>query len=151
MSIWWISFNDTKVNFSSGSVYLNSRYVIGSTLPSASTIMNSITFIQKNSNESDYIFVAPYHAIFYFLAGRRDPSRFNNFVPRLVSENEEVEVVQAIEAKGVKIVIYDPVNAPHDKKFADYNPHIHNYLMENFEVVQKTPEGWLFMKRKTKV
>lgn len=151
MSAWWINFNDTEVNFSSGSVYLNSRYVIGSTLPSSNTIKNSIIFIQENTKESDYIFVAPYHAILYFLAGRKDPSRFNNFVPRLVSESEEAEVIRSIEAKRVKIVVYDPVNAPHGKKFADFNPQIHNYLMENFEVVQKTPEGWLFMKRKTKV
>lgn len=148
-SLWWIRFNDTLIRFPQGAVFVNSTHPSGTTKPTASTIISTVNFIKVNSKDNETIFVAPYHALFYFLTERKAPSRFNNFLAGYVSgEKEEREVVQSIDGSDVKVVVYDPVNAPFKIKMKDHNPIIHNYLLENFIVVDETPEGWLFMKKK---
>lgn len=147
-SLWWINYNNTRVDFKQGFVFVNSQHIKGNTHPTAESLKKALGFIEENTSRGDYIFAAPYHAMLYFLSERKAPSRFNNFAAGFLSLNEQDEAISAIKEKNVRIVIYDPVNAPHGKLFADYSPKVHNYLMTNFETVEETDMGWLLMKRK---
>lgn len=147
-SFWWINYNDTRVDFKQGFVFVNSQHIGNSTHPTAQSLRTSLQFLEDNTEEGEYIFTAPYHAMLYFLSERKAPSRFNNFAAGYVSPNGEDEVISAIEERGVRIVVYDPVNAPHGKRLADFNPKIHTFLIDNFNIVEKTDMGWLLMERK---
>lgn len=148
VSIWWIHFNDTRVNFKYGSVYLSSKPSPGSTHPTAQSLITSLKFLEQNSKEGEYIFAAPYHALIYFLSDRKSPGRFNNFAAGFVSDYEQDEVIEAIKKNNVKVVIYDPVNAPLKKSFPEFSPKIHHFILDNYQVTETTNQGWLLMKRK---
>ena len=87
----------------------------------------------------------------YFLADRPSPTQYNNLLAGFItSETEQRAFIYEIESKKVRIVVYDPDNGPkmQTTKMQDYNAIIHEYLMEEFQLVEQTEEGWLFMKRK---
>lgn len=148
ISIWWIKYNDTKLNFKQGTVFVNSAHFNGSTHPTASSLQKGLAFVEKYAKDDEYIFAAPYHALFYFLADKKVPGRFNNFAAGFVSEHEQDQVITAIENHQVNVVIYDPVNAPLGRFFKDYSPKIDQFITNNYEVVDKTDMGWLLMKKK---
>ena len=148
ITFWWIRFNDKFIKLPYGSVFLNSKYVTGSTFASADTILRTVEFIKHNSNRGDYIFLVPYHALFYFLTDRKSPTRYENFARGIVIGYEEEEVIREIRGKDIKLIVYDPRNGPQKTRFPEYNPKIDNYIMTNFRIVDETKEGWLYMLRK---
>lgn len=148
ISYWWIHLNDTEVQFDSGAVYLNSRAIVGTTYASVDTIKKSVSFIRENTQKNDYVFTAPYQAILYFLADRKNPTKFNNFVAGVISPENETEIIDSLQEKNVRIIVYDPENAPFKKSARIYIPKLHRYMISNFDIVEKTNEGWLLMRRK---
>lgn len=147
-SFWWIKYNDTKVNLRYGSVFINSIKAENSTHPTADTLKKTLEFINSNTREGEYIFATPYHAMIYFLSDRKDPSRFNNFAAGFVSRDEQDEVINSIRDKNAKIVVYDPINAPLGKTLKDYSPKIHQFIIDNYQTIETTNQGWLLMRRK---
>lgn len=147
-SVWWINFNNTRIDFKQGLVFVNSKFVPGSTHPTAKTLIQTVKFIKENTTDKDYIFAAPYHAMIYFLTERKAPSKFDNFAAGFVSANEEEEIIRSIQVNNVNYAVYDPSTGAIGKKMADYNPMLHAYIMENFETIEVTEDGWLLMRRK---
>lgn len=149
-SIWWIRFNDTKISFTRGTVYLNSKYIPGSTLVSAKTIASAAEFIETNNGNNEPFLAVPYMAGLYFLNSNTSKTYFDNiFAGYLPTSSEEKKFIDTLDRIGINFIVYDPLHGPAGKrqKMAEYNPILHNYIMENFEVVTQTLEGWLFMKR----
>lgn len=147
-SWWWIKFNNTKVTFNKGTVYLNSAYPYNSTFISAQTIKRSVEFIETNTQKDEPFLAVPYMAGLYFLSDRPSQTYIDNiFVSFLPSENQ---FINDIERLKIDTVVYDPEHGPQSSKpkLKDYYPSVDQYIMKNFEVVEKTAEGWLFMKRK---
>jgi hypothetical protein len=147
-SLWWIRFNDKKVDLNQGLIYLNSISMAETTHPTEETLKQTLAFIERNTQKTDYIFVAPYHAMIYFLSERRDPSKFDNFAAGYVSDSEEEAIIKNMEEKNVQIIVYDSNFGVLGKKMSNYNPKIHKYIMSNFEVIENTKDNWLLMKRK---
>ncbi len=150
-SIWWLHFNDQKVNIAGQTLNLNSKFSPNSTKPTAVTLNKSVIFLQENSTFKEPVLVLPYMAGLYFLSHRSSPTQFNNLLAGfIIKEEEQQDFIDEIEKNNVKIVIYDPKNGPRMKtaRMQDYNLLIHQYLVEKFQTVEETPEGWLFMKRK---
>lgn len=146
--VWWIRYNDTKVNFQKGSVYLNSTYKKGSTQPSAATLQRSVNFIKNNSKENDYVFIIPYHAMLYYLTDRRIPNKYNNLLVGYTDKNEEDQIIASLIDKDVKVVVYDARNSSYKQQLKQYNKLVHEYIIYNYEVKDTTPEGWLLMLKK---
>lgn len=150
-SVWWIKFNDRELLVNRNKLRVNSVYPVGSTIPSAQTLEKSIEFLQKNSRKEEKVLILPYMAGLYFLAGRQSPTRFDNVLNGYITTIQgQEEFIEQIQKAGVKAVIYDMHHGPKMKTslLKDYNPLIHNYLMNNYEIYGMTPEGWLFMLRK---
>ena len=150
-SIWWIRFNDQRVQIADQTLNLNSKYPANSTKPSAESLKRSVTFLQENSTPTEPVLALPYMAGLYFLSHRSSPTQFNNLLAGfIITEEEQLEFISKIEKNNVKTVIYDPGNGPKMRtaKMQDYNFLIHQYLIKKFQIVDETPEGWLFMKRK---
>lgn len=149
-SIWWIRFNDTKISFARGTVYLNSKYIPGSTLVSAKTIAGATEFIETNNGNNEPFLAVPYMAGLYFLSGTTSRTYFDNiFAGYLPTSDDEKKFIYALDRIGINLVVYDPLHGPTGKrqKMAEYNSLVHTYIMDNFEVVNETPEGWLLMKK----
>lgn len=150
-SIWWLRFNDQKVTISSQILNLNSEFPQNSTKPSAKSLNKSVIFLQENSIQNEPVLILPYMAGLYFLSNRPSATQFNNLLAGFINSDEEQHnFIDKIEVNNVRIVVYDPNNGPRMKtaRMQDYNVLIHKYLMEKFQIVEQTPEGWLFMKKK---
>ena len=150
-SAWWLRFNDQKIKVGDHVLTLNSKYPINSTKPSAESLKKATAFLQNNSAPTEQVLILPYMAGLYFLADRPSPTQYNNLLAGFItSETEQRAFIYEIESKKVRIVVYDPDNGPkmQTTKMQDYNAIIHEYLMEEFQLVEQTEEGWLFMKRK---
>ena len=140
---------DTKVQSENGTIRTNSQTIENSTLVSSNTIEKALLFIKNNSLPEDQVLLIPHMAGLYFLSNR--PSRsyvgniYNSYIP------DEEMFVESLMALKLKVVIYDPTNTQpgFTKTLSSFYPKIHKYIMDNFEVVEKTPEGWLFLKRRT--
>ena len=150
-SIWWLRFNDQNVTISSQILNLNSEFPQNSTKPSAKSLNKSVIFLQENSIQNEPVLILPYMAGLYFLSNRPSATQFNNLLAGFINSDEEQHnFIDKIEVNNVRIVVYDPNNGPRMKtaRMQDYNVLIHKYLMEKFQIVEQTPEGWLFMKKK---
>lgn len=150
-TIWWLNFNNQKMVLAGNTIRLNSEYIENSTIPSARTLERAVSFLHSNSKEGEPVLTVPYMAGLYFLSNRPSPTEFNNVLAGFITtEEEQLEFIQKVEKSQVKLAIYDPNNGPKMKtsRMKDYNPLIHNYIMKNFEIVEQTQEGWLFMKEK---
>ena len=65
--------------------------------------------------------------MFYFLTGRKNPTRYINFAPDLsLGESREQEVINNLNEKNVKIVL------THELSDKWGNPLISKYILENF-------------------
>lgn len=151
-SAWWIRFNDQDIVLGNYKISLNSKFIPGSTIPSANTLKDSVEFLRSRSTEDEAVLVLPYMPVLYFLADRKNPTKYNNAWNGVILTKEaELDFIQRIDDQKVNLVIYDPTNGPEMKVklFKDYNPLIHTFLMTNFNVIKLTPEGWLFMERKS--
>lgn len=147
-SLWWVRFNDRNTTINGNILRLNSRYLTGSTIPSESTISKTTEFLRLNSKKNEPVLVIPYMAGLYYLSDRPAPTKFNNLLAGFITtEDGEMEFIENVEKANVYVVVYDPENGPKMKtsQMKDYNPLIHEYVMNNFEIVEKTEEGWLLM------
>src|SRR3989344_5505088 len=68
--------------------------------------------IKKNSKRDGFIFVFPNAPMFYFLSGRKNPTRFINFPGGLQTKSQEQEVIEALKNKKVKLIL---TNEPESK------------------------------------
>ena len=61
-SIWWIRFNDQRVQIADQTLNLNSKYPANSTKPSAESLKRSVTFLQENPTPTEPVLALPYMA-----------------------------------------------------------------------------------------
>lgn len=149
-STWWIRFNSQRVVFSKNIIRTSPEYLSSSTTPSAKTLQEAVLFLQSNSQKGQPVLILPYMAGLYFLADRSSPTEFNNVLPGFITtKQEQRQFIKKIKESDVEVLIYDPTSGPKMKfnLLKDYNPIIDQFIRDNFELIKKTPEGWLFMKK----
>lgn len=149
-TIWLVKFNDTFLKINGYILRVNSSYVSGTTLPSAQTLKSAVEFLQT-SPQNQPVLAVPYMAGLYYLADRPSPTKYNNILGgEVVTQQEQTSFIDQVEKNAVSTVVYDPKeNYPNPGfELKTYNPLIHQYIMNTYQLVSITPEGWLFMKRK---
>lgn len=150
-SLMWFRFNNQKVSIGNNTLWINESYVKNTTLPSADTLKESVDFIQFNTRKHETVLILPYMAGIYFLADRSNPGKFDNVLAGFINgERQEKDYIEGLKRSNIRFVIYDPDNGPkmYEQTLKEYNPLIHAYIMETYEIVKKSPEGWLFMRIK---
>lgn len=142
---WWTTFFDTTIETANGNIIINSRNIKNTTLVSADTIKKSLKFINDHTSPGEQILAVPYLSGLYFLSNRPSSLYVGNIYNGYISDEEKF--VAELKMLDLKIAIYDIRNIPQGyvKHLRDYYPKIDGYIMNNFKVVDESPEGWLFM------
>jgi hypothetical protein len=70
-------------------------------------IANTVDYLQERTAEDEPIFVYPMVPMFYFLAERPNPTRFDHLYPGAATTDEQGEIVEALERQHVRYVIWD--------------------------------------------
>lgn len=113
----------------------------------------AIRFIQVNTSLGEPIFVLGYHGLFYFLAQRPNPTRFDNLWPIELFPGMNKEIMEIIERERVMYLVKVDKIRPALGAFEDFAPEIAEYANDKFfvERIFGGPRGGLriiVMKRK---
>lgn len=147
---WMVKFNDTALKINGYVLRVNSSYVPGTTLPSARTLKSAVEFLQT-SPQNQPVLAVPYMAGLYYLADRPSSTKYNNILGgEVATVKDQTDFINQVEKNAVTTVVYDPKDNYPDSglELKTYNPLIHQYIINTYQVVSTSPEGWLFMKRK---
>ncbi|MCA1560457.1 MAG: hypothetical protein LC753_04240 [Acidobacteria bacterium] len=68
---------------------------------------DALEFLQRNTARGDFVFVYPYYPMYYFLADVRNPTRYSILLHTMNTSDQFQEVIQALEARQVKFVLWD--------------------------------------------
>jgi len=70
---------------------------------------DALAFLQQKVKEREYVFVYPYHPMYYFLANVKNPTKYNNLIYNYHTELQFQEAVNTLEKKKVKYILWDTV------------------------------------------
>ncbi len=101
------------------------------------SIAEALHLIHENTSSNEPIFVLPYHSLFYFLADRPNPARYENLWPVKVFEDMDMEIIEDLEEKNVEYIIEFPQVLKGVGSYRKFAPDILRY-MENNYVVENT-------------
>ena len=93
-------------------------------------------FIQKD----ELLFIYPMNPMLYSLLGRQNPTRFDLVIPGNFDENILDEIIETLEIRNVKYLVYDEPHYMDDKKFEDYAKKLNDYIRAHFHVYKSFPE-----------
>ncbi len=104
-------------------------------------INNVIREIDKYTKPGDYIYVFPQSAIFYFMTGRKNPTRQDFNAPGVTDARAEEDIINSLKTKDVRLVIYDEVDTflgtkrPPCQYYKNYASRAYVYIMSNYFMV----------------
>jgi len=96
------------------------------------------------------IFVAPYAPLFYFLANRPNPTRYDIITPGHPARTEvQEEIVRVLEGSGVNVILVRKIalDGRKDSRFPRYTPILAQYMRTRFELHSRTGEWALHVRR----
>ena len=96
------------------------------------------------------IFVAPYAPIFYFLAERPNPTRYDLLFPGPSSSRErQREIIEALERASVRVIVIDDLqrDGQRDRQFPVYAPDFAAYLYGEFETYERFGRWIIYVRR----
>lgn len=146
-SYWWLKFNNSVVVIGNESLRVNADYKKGSTLPSADTLRESVDFIKNNASSGEKTLVLPYMAGLYYLSQSLPPTKYNNILTGFIIN--EREFIESTNWSEIGAIVYDPTNGPKmaNNLVINYNPLLHQFIVDNYRTIKTTLEGWLLMKK----
>ncbi len=118
-------YKDPKVN-----LLLDSKYT---------KALNTILPILKNS-KSDYIFVYHYAPAFYFLSGKKNPTRYDNLPPEIMDAQVQRYIIARLKASKAPLVFSDKPLGRDDSLFA-------KYIQERFHLEEKNPDYEIWFRK----
>jgi hypothetical protein len=98
----------------------------------AQEVRDAVKYVQDNTTPDEPIYVFPYLPIYYFLADRESPTKYEPIYSILKETREDV--VKQLEDAGVKFVIYMDGWSLSDISANVAFPEIWEYLMNAYEV-----------------
>ena len=69
----------------------------------------ALTFLHQKVKEGEYVFIYPYHPMYYFLANVKNPTKYNNLIYNYHTNFQFKEAINALEEKNVKYILWDTV------------------------------------------
>jgi len=107
--------------------------------------------IRQMTGPDEPIFVAPYNSVLYFVAQRRNPTRYDALFPAMVSSTDaQRDVIREVEEGRVRLIIVEDVawDGLQERRFLNYAPVIRQYLSDDF-VREKNIGRFIVFVRKT--
>jgi len=121
----------------------------------AININDVIRFINKNTDEGDYIFVTPWFAPpFYALTNRKNPTYYDSLIDLVArpSDEKQKRVCNEILNKDTKLIIHYADwgfdNKP-ELQFLSTCPILQRCIEDNFELVEKYGRYWIYVPKKS--
>lgn len=100
-------------------------------------IENAIEYIQENTSQGEPIFVLPYHSLFYFLAERPNPTRFQLVWPIKIFPTMDQEIIDTLEDRRVNYIVRFNTIHPGIGALEEIAPDITAYVRDNYVVERK--------------
>lgn len=108
----------------------------------------AMAFIEGCADPGEAIFVAPTMPAVYFLAQRPNVHKYDLTIP---GDVDGVAIITAMERRGTRCVVYNPVMYPEFPAFAVMFPELDLYLKSRFETRRRIRGGgetWLGLVRR---
>lgn len=143
--------SQTVYNFLSPKYYVTAKYgSLSLTDKSEVNDLNQvIDFIEKSSNEEEYLFVTPWFAPpLNALTGRRIPTFYDSL--SLVNEpsiKKQSEICEELLSYKTKIIIHNPnwgIDDRPDRTFQATNPYLEDCIGQNFFLREKYGKYWVY-------
>ena len=104
---------------------------------------SALNFLIEHTKPGDYAFIYPYYPMYYFLADVKNPTRYSILLYHINTEVQFTEVIDNLEQKKVKYVLFDTLVAGAKIKtwFPQYEHppreklHLERYLENNYSIV----------------
>jgi hypothetical protein len=96
------------------------------------SLTEAMEFVTEHTSSSDPVFVVPYHSLFYFLADRPNPTRYENLWPVKAFENMNQEIFEDLEENNVQYIIEFPQEHEGIGSYRTFAPEIARYMINNF-------------------
>lgn len=100
----------------------------------AKIVEEVVHYIKNHTRPGEFIFVAPYETVLYFLSQRNNPTRFDRFLPGEVTEADQEEIVRILDERNVRYVIYNEWTARVLFPLNETAPIVYDYIVSEFEV-----------------
>ena len=100
----------------------------------AKWINEVVNRINLYSEKGDPILALPLNPIFYFLTDRVNPTRYEWVLPGMLSENEEIKMVDTLRDNLPKLVVYVDIaiDGKDERRLKNYAPHLYNFLVDRY-------------------
>lgn len=98
----------------------NPRFFVYMSKQEAKDTIQLITYIKNYTNSNDYIFINYYSPLIYFLADRKNSSRYDLVSPNDLPLSYQKAVISTLKEKKVKLVIMHFLNKNEKSLIADY-------------------------------
>lgn len=108
--------------------------------------------IRKYTSKNEHIFLLPDIPLFYFLTGRKNPTRWDVLRPSFIwNREEEKEAIELLEASKVKLVVIREEDdiPPAERRFAESYPLIYDYIQGKFEQIERRDDFRFFVLKKS--
>jgi hypothetical protein len=141
-----------------GSLVPVQRTFVNLDLPGANVLINEeqvwqlrqvVARIQAASQPGQRIFVYPGAPLFYYLSDRPNATRFNHVFPGLLSRDDELQAIGALERTPAVLVIWDAEGALYWDS-GGVHQRLTDYIWDNYEV-QAEVGRYVVMGRKAAV
>lgn len=96
------------------------------------TCSQALRFINENTSPDESIFVLPYQSLFYFLAQRPNPTRFECLWPVKVFEDMDREIIATLDNKQINYIVEFPQPNRSIGSYKEFAPEIAGYVRNNY-------------------
>jgi hypothetical protein len=136
--LWWRirSYHTAPIDSPRAGIYV--------TEDQADLFDQMLTYIRENTAPDEPVAVMPYFPLLSFYAERRGPHRSSYIVwPFPEFPDRDRRIIEAMEATGTKLVIYNFTQFTVFNLVSEYAPELYQYLVDEWEIDRVfTTEGW---------
>lgn len=121
----------------------------------AEDVNKVINFINKNTEEGDYIFVTPWFAPpFYALTNRKDPTYFDSLIDLVArpSDEKQIKVCNDLLKMDTKLIVHYAswgFDNKEERQFLNTCLMLQRCIEKNFELVEKYGHYWIYVPKKS--
>lgn len=136
--LWWRirTYHDTPIDSPRAGIYV--------THDQAELFGEMLAYIRDNSSPDEPVAVIPYFPLLSFYADRRGPHRSSYIVwPFPETPDRDRRVIEAMEASGTRLVIYNFTQFTVFNPVSEYAPELYQYLVDEWDIDRIfTSDGW---------
>ncbi|MZH04016.1 MAG: hypothetical protein F3743_01265 [Nitrospinae bacterium] len=90
--------------------------------------------IDLYSKKGDPILALPLNPLFYFLTDRVNPTPYEWVLPGMLSEKDELKMVETLRENLPKVVVYVDIaiDGKDERRLKNYAPHLYQFLVDHY-------------------